>query len=494
LKSENSFADFKFDTTDSSESDVLILGNVKKHSQPPGDVPDEEYGKGLIQFREHIHQRVTNAKGGNMFWKSRSIYEFSDYTEKVWKCIISANFIFTFATVLEHATFDQFDLEYKEVERKLAEAYEKSFENIKKRMIKFIEEKHLFLCSTSMRGQDGQIQGSNPNSSVSFDSFRTSLREEIVPVKQKLDKEVDEMVKKEGREKWSREFEITWKNNKKDQDLNWECNLLYKFDMLFHYEDHVEKYKKKMRTKVNELFKSPTNSCWTEDKKNKTFEEMFRSILSEAENEFPPKDVRKEITKVYQESIVIKKGQIKINWDVEPTETNQSKKEEDKKSWISNLVVQLINGITNWFKNSQSKAEKEKEFSNCAASVYDTVHRTAAGKSCYGDSIISSVIREVDTTIKAHKLTEKNTVATIMHNHGMRLIFNLMEKTEKEWRKQNSVPAKLKSNKTILRKYFMMVSQGVEKTQLFAATMANTLENVILSGNNCYNKYQRNSL
>ncbi|XP_046636048.1 uncharacterized protein LOC124314746 [Daphnia pulicaria] len=68
-----------------------------------------------------------------------------------------------------------------------------------------------------------------------------------------------------------------------------------------------------------------------------------------------------------------------------------------------------------------------------------------------------------------------------MHNHGMRLIFKLMKETEKEWEKQNSVPAKLESNEAILRKYFMMVSQGVEKTQLFAATMANTLENVIFS-------------
>jgi hypothetical protein len=58
-----------------------------------------------------------------------------------------------------------------------------------------------------------------------------------------------------------------------------------------------------------------------------------------------------------------------------------------------------------------------------------------------------------------------------------------MEKTEKEWEKQNSVPAKLESSEAILRKYFMMVSQGVEKTQLFAATMANTLENFIPSGN-----------
>jgi hypothetical protein len=483
LKSESPFADFKFDTPDSSDSDVRILGNVKKHSKPPSDVPDEEYGQGLIQFREHIHQRVT--KAGSEIWKSRTISEFSSYIENVWKCIISANFIFTFATVVEHSTFDKLDLEYKKIERKLAEAYENAFKNIKEEMTKRIGEKDDPLCSiTSMRGPaDGETPENKKNSSVTFEHFESKLFDELLPVEQKLNIEVENMLQNEGLEKWSLQFEKKWENNKEVQAWNWKHNARNAFDRLFTYENRVATYTKKMRTAINQLFKSSTNS-WTEEEKENKFNELFKDILAEAEKEFPPKDVRQEITKVYQESPTIKSRKIEIKrWDDEPIEAYQSKKEEDKKSnWISNLKIQW-QWVTKIFNKSKMKKEKEEEeFYKCAASVYDAVHRIAAGKLCYDASIISNVIREVDSTITAHKLTE-NTVATIMHNHGMRLIFNLMEKTEKEWRLQNSVPAKLESNERILRNYFMMVSQGVEKTQLFAATMANTLENVILSGN-----------
>jgi hypothetical protein len=483
LKSESPFADFKFDTPDSSDSDVRILGHVQKNWKPPSDVPDEEYGQGLIQFKEHIHQRVT--KAGSEIWKSRTISEFSSYIENVWKCIISANFIFSFATVVEHSTHDKLDLEYKKIERKLAEAYENAFKNIKDEMTKRIGEKDDPLCSTTMRGPDGETPEKKKNSSVTFEHFVTKLFDELLPVEKELSIEVEDMLKNKNLEKWSQGFENKWENNKKVQAFSWKCNVRNAFDRLFTYENRVATYTKKMRTAINQLFKSSTNS-WTDPEKENKFYELFKDILAEAKKEFPPKEVRKEITKVYQESPVIKSRKIEMNWDVEPIETYQSKKEEDKKSyWISKLIDIFP---FEYFKESKSKAteQEKKELScdevKCAAAVYDSVNRIAAGKLCYDDSIISNVIREVDSTIIAHKLTE-NKVAANMHNHSMKLIFNLMEKTEKEWEKQNSVPAKLESSEAILRKYFMMVSQGVEKTQLFAATMANTLENFIPSGN-----------
>nr|CAH0113456.1 unnamed protein product [Daphnia galeata] len=105
LKWENPFSNFNLISSDSSGSDVCILGNVNKQTEPPGDVPDEKYGEELIQLREHIHRRVTNVEG-KMKWKSRSICEFSSYIKNVWDCICSANFDLSFATVLEHTTFD----------------------------------------------------------------------------------------------------------------------------------------------------------------------------------------------------------------------------------------------------------------------------------------------------------------------------------------------------------------------------------------------------
>jgi hypothetical protein len=58
-----------------------------------------------------------------------------------------------------------------------------------------------------------------------------------------------------------------------------------------------------------------------------------------------------------------------------------------------------------------------------------------------------------------------------------------MEKIQDQWEKENSVPAKLESNQENLRKNFMMVSNGVAKTKLFASNMADILEEKIIPGN-----------
>jgi hypothetical protein len=88
LKSESPFGSFNLDTPNSTGSDVCILGNVNEGFEPPGDVPNPAFGEALMQFREHIHRRVTSAEDGSI-WRSRSIDEFSSYIEEVWKCICS---------------------------------------------------------------------------------------------------------------------------------------------------------------------------------------------------------------------------------------------------------------------------------------------------------------------------------------------------------------------------------------------------------------------
>ncbi|EFX68077.1 hypothetical protein DAPPUDRAFT_330390 [Daphnia pulex] len=60
----------------------------------------------------------------------------------------------------------------------------------------------------------------------------------------------------------------------------------------------------------------------------------------------------------------------------------------------------------------------------------------------------------------------------VMFQYGMKLTVHLMKKVQDQWEKENSVPAKLESNKEILRKNFMKVSNGVAQTGLFASNMA----------------------
>jgi hypothetical protein len=455
LKLESPFTNFNLTSTDtSSRSDVCILGNVNKQTKPPGDVPDEEYGEELIQFREHIHQRVAKVEGGKM-WQSRSISEFSSYIKNVWKCICSANFTFTFAPVMEHAIFDKLDSDYKKIERKLAEAYEKSFKKVKKEMVKSIEER---------------------KTSISFKYFEDKLHSEVHLAKEELDKDVDNVVNKKGQEKWELQFQNMWNRNKNDQDFNWKLHLKNAYDRLFHYENRVEEYKKKMRQEINRFFKNSKVTDWQESEKIKKFEEMFKRYLDGAKKEFPTTNVQSEIKKVFQNSSVINEKQIEINWTEKLIfESKLQADNEDKKSsgWFSRIL---------YGKGNDKEKKNQNPINLCVDSVKDTVKRIAAGTLCYDNSIVFHIICEINSKLREYQLVDHSVVQS-MFQCGMVLTVHLMENIQQEWEKENSVPAKLESIKENLRKNFMAVSKGVAKTKLFASNMADILEDQIIPGN-----------
>jgi hypothetical protein len=90
---------------------------------------------------------------------------------------------------------------------------------------------------------------------------------------------------------------------------NWAFRLKTSFFLLFNYELHVGNYKKKMRKKIHDLFKSNStisNFDWTDVENNKKFEELYNKMLAEVHQQFSPKDVRAEVLNVYQKSKVIK--------------------------------------------------------------------------------------------------------------------------------------------------------------------------------------------
>ena len=133
------------------------------------------------------------------------------------------------------------------------------------------------------------------------------------------------------------------------------------------------------------------------------------------------------------------------------------------------------------------KGQNQNAADLCIESVDATVNRIAAGKQCYDDTVVSSVICGVDSAVTLHNISE-NSEVQIMHSYGHSLIVNLMEKIEAEWEAENSVYAKLwrvQQGEHARVFYGVIVSQEVEKTKLFAANMANTLiENVYLGNIN----------
>jgi hypothetical protein len=271
-------------------------------------------------------------------------------------------------------------------------------------------------------------------------------------------------------------------------------------DMKNHYknrveenENRVEEYKKKMRQEINAFFKSPQNSIvsdWKESEKNQTFEEMFKKILDEANKEFPTTDVKSEIKKVFQNSSVFEKKKIEINWTdtlfIEPN-LLVGKNKEDKMSSGFQPLDYLKRLDFSLFNDNGNEREKKKQNSiiECADSVNAAVNRIAAGTLCYDNSIVSHIIRKIDSKLCECHITDHSVVQS-MFQYGMVLTVNLMKKVQDQWEKENSknsVPGKLESNKKILRKNFMKVSNGVTQTGLFASNMADILDEHIIPGN-----------
>jgi hypothetical protein len=213
----------------------------------------------------------------------------------------------------------------------------------------------------------------------------------------------------------------------------------------------------------------------------KKFEEMFKRYLDEAKKEFPITDVKGEVKKVFQNSTVIEKKKIEINWTdplfIEPNLLVGKNKEDKMLDVLKRQFFRLF-----YDNGSEKEKRKQNSFIKCADSVNDAVNRITAGTLCYDNSIVSHIIREIDSKLCEYHLTDHSVVQG-MFQYGMELTVHLMKKVQDQWEKENSVPAKLESNKENLRMNFMMVSNGVAKTKLFATYMADLLEEQIIPGN-----------
>ena len=470
FQSENPFCNFILGAPNSSGSDVFVLGNVKREFEPPGDIPAAAYGESLVQLREHIHRRVTRSQDGT-FWKSRSIAEFANYIEEVWKCISSANFTLNFASVVERMTFDKLDFEYKKIEAKLDAEYRQVFEFLKKKMV--VE-----------KGK--RINNLDENEENRLASFEIDLRNNIVPIEHALEVEINDLVKGKGREKWSLQYQELWKMFKKEQAHNWERSLRTSFATLFKYEHHVENYKKQMRKEIVVLFKSKKeNTCqWNLLQMDGLFDQM----LARARQQFPPlNDVTAAIEEVYRNSNVIKKRQIEINVHQDLREIIlQPESEEQTESQMNIFSFFKRFFVKNFSKTTRKKrTEVNPNVDNCFAAVAMLVDRIVVGKLCYDDNIVSSFICQVDDIISAQGVS-LNSEVQMVHTYGRVLITDRMKSIQKNWESEHSVYAKLKqpANKESMHCYFKMVSQGVNKTKLFASTMANVLKNVFMNAFN----------
>ena len=262
---KNLFRRFKLDASNSSESDVRIMGNIKKNFSPPDDVPDPAYGEALCAFREHIHSRVVGLDPGSLKqWTSRSLIEILDYLTLVWICIQSADFTLNFKTVLDRVAFEQLSREYKECEKKLTYLYLDSNAEIEKKILE-MKQKPEGIRELSFEELDGELENS------------------IRCKRTVVDNEIKAALVQSGRSKWKNDFETQWEMFKSVEKKRWAERLWISFQRQLRYDLHVDKGKKEMRLSVRKLFANENAKQWSADRKEKEFSDLYWAFIYKAQ-------------------------------------------------------------------------------------------------------------------------------------------------------------------------------------------------------------------
>ena len=475
LSEESPLRQFRLDTPNSSESDVRILGNVKEKNTPPGDVPDPSYGKALAEFREHIHRRVTSNARGETRWESRSLDQFSKYLADVWGCIASADWTLHFQSLVERSNFDQMEAEYKKCEKELAEKYRVTFSSVQKDMV-------------TKKDETNDLQISH---------FISSLQQIVDELVLKLDEDVEVVVKKRGREKWQNKYEEIWKDYKENQKNHWKKLLSSSFHTMFYYDSEVEKLRKDMRQGIRELFSSlSAEREWDQREKDEQFQKMYNEFVKTAKKKYPPVDVEYNIKTVYSQSSLIKQRKIEMGnkdkfvmdmeKECEAIIERQLNENETNPARRNDRIVKgnLFRRGYQYAKNqvARNRSSKNVEPTDYQRDIFLNIHNILKDKICYDDSIVADVIKNTEEIMSDIKKKRKKNWTNFdyqnAHIYARKLIIFLLGDMQDEWEKRNSVYTKLDqpSNRAAMREYFMVASQGVERTKLFVCLLKTTLE------------------
>ena len=466
LKSQNSkgtglFRRFKLDATNSNESDVRVLGNIKKNYVPPDDVPDPAYGKALCEFREHIHSRVTGQDpGSSTQWKSRSLTEIFEYLQLVWLCIRSADFTLNFKTVVERAAFDQLSNDYKRYEKELTDAY--------------------YDCNAYMEKEILSKKQQVQVDDLQFDVLKLEFENLVCEEEHKLEDMVKEALEQPGRSKWKADFEHQWMKFRSVEKQRWVERLRSFFQCQLKYDLHVADYKKKLRLQIREMFNNVDNQSLSEHEKNETFNQLFNQFLAYAEYGYPALDVGKRVEEVYINNSRMKMLQIELlhketvaKVKSEISYLSGTPKPNDS---IFKRMEKVFSSGVNFFFNSNQSANIHHE---AKQALWNSIVNCTQQAETYMDPLVDQVINITILITNQYGFHHKE--IQYAHIFAKTLVTILLEDKQRQWESRNSVAAKLglPSTKQEMKTYFDSVSQGIEATELLVETLGTNLQNIL---------------
>ena len=396
-------------------------------------------------------------------------------------CIRSSDFTLNFKTVVERATFDQLQREYKKCERELAYTYLKINARIEKDILfkKYLE-KFKF-----------KVDG------VNFETMKCTLETQVDEKIQLLDGQMKETLEQPGRSKWKDEFETLWAKFKSAEKQRWIDQLRTFFECQLNYDIHVENFKTQMRLRIREMFTSNSNSSKQSNavqKEKQDFNQLYDGFLKKAIKDYPPIQVNERVDLVYINNTSIKALQINLlNHETISKVMKDLKYVYDTDENLSyGMVTHLDDDKNYWqkFEESVLAVERFKVFPSLKNAKEDRRQKMkddilAAIVNCvqyeqvYMDPIVDKVIAITEDIIKKYTWQQHE----IEHAHilAKHFVTSCLEIRQSNWESENSVSAKLAqaSTKKEMEAYFNAVSRGIVDTELLVNTLTANFLNIL---------------
>ena len=459
------FRRFKLDASNSNESDIRVMGNIKKNFVPPEDVTDPAYGKALCEFREHIHSRVAGMSSSEQQWKSRSLNDIFEYLELVWLCIRSADFTLNFKTIVERASYDQLSSEYKRLEKELTDTFYDCNAQIEKELL----------------AKKQEVQAND----INFEALKLQFENLVREKELKLDGQVEEALAQPGRSNLKINFEHQWTKFKSAEKHRWTDRLRTFFQGQLKYDLHVAECKKQLRSFIRDMFADEKSKCWDENVKRAEFSYLFDGLLVQAQRDYPSLNVSDCIEKVYINSSRMKASQ----FDLLDKETIAlARKDVDVlygKSQSANSSGSILQSIQQVFSSGLNRFRKNN-YQNCHQEMNQELMQEIVNctqhAEVYMDPIVDKVI---DVTVQITKKYHcSNSDSQYAHILAKILVTNLLEEKQKQWECVNSVSAKLEQPSTLqeMEAYYDSVSRGIKATELLVETLGANLRKILPEG------------
>ncbi|GMF42753.1 unnamed protein product [Phytophthora fragariaefolia] len=432
------FDDLNVDVVNEEGSDVRVLGTIKGESKPPLDAPLPDYGRRLLDLREHIHRRVCGAPR----WRGRSVEEFSDYITMVWKCIERSNFHLNFVAAYERMNYDILVHKVDQCAQKLTTLYCTTFDTVSKDIRK---------------DADHRSDGGIVNIPDLLEKYDDKLAAKMMTHLHKLDGDVNVILEDKRFTKWSTDQLSRWKRYKTDQAAHWRRLIDGQVNNIFLYESLVEGYKKKLRDEANGMFRDGKFKKLTLQEQQRKFDALFDKLVTQASEQNPPfnEEVAQHVDQVFADNkdlVWVTKGGSRAF----------------KPSWPFSLVF------------SHSYAHRQKcKLHAIEYSIKKDIKQTLAGVTQYSDGIVGKCIQltKVALVDAEKEMPVSDAMKEKVFRSVTKLIRTELQRIQYEWDKKNSVSARFASCRPQMKSYFKNLGKGWLGMVLLEASVCDWLSN-----------------